>query len=415
MVSAGPDAIIWSSKKDTFPFIGGVASLCLSWVFSPVLGALLAAALFFLLRLLVLRRDNAYQRAFFVLPIFVFLTFFMITVRCRAAGLGGSEGGTRQRSPAARLPHRGSRSPACLTRPPTPHPHPTTARSSLSRRAARALIGRAPPTARRPGLRPAWAPAPRSSPSAGRCAARVGGRRGAGALWPGVWCRAAHGCVWCRSPTARATAHPPPPCSAPTQPTKQIWVVKRRVAQDLKAAGLDLPTDAAAASAAGMEAGAAADAKAAVAGAGSEGDEAALDAERHAEMATPNRLQQFRKSRMWTAVTHSSNVDIHEVRAALRCAARCALRCAACFFFFLGGCMRAACCAGDGMHSRTAAARARPQRAARVPGSRSLTPLPAPSVPLPRWWRRTQRSTPCTSTQRSSTSAPRACSSERFI
>ncbi len=39
----------------------GVASLCLSWVFSPVLGALLAAFLFFWLRLLVLRHENAYQ------------------------------------------------------------------------------------------------------------------------------------------------------------------------------------------------------------------------------------------------------------------------------------------------------------------------------------------------------------------
>jgi sodium-dependent phosphate transporter len=80
MVSAGPDAVIWSSSKDTFPYIGGVASLCLSWVFSPVLGALLAAFLFFWLRLLVLRHENAYQRAFYVLPVFVGATFFMITI-----------------------------------------------------------------------------------------------------------------------------------------------------------------------------------------------------------------------------------------------------------------------------------------------------------------------------------------------
>ena len=55
----------------------GVASLCLSWVFSPLLGGLLAAFLFFFLRLLVLRSPNSYKRAFYVLPIFVFLTFFM--------------------------------------------------------------------------------------------------------------------------------------------------------------------------------------------------------------------------------------------------------------------------------------------------------------------------------------------------
>lgn len=36
---------------------------------SPILGGVLAFTLFFLLRLIVLRHDNAYQRAFFVLPI----------------------------------------------------------------------------------------------------------------------------------------------------------------------------------------------------------------------------------------------------------------------------------------------------------------------------------------------------------
>ena len=57
-----------------------MASLCLSWVFSPVLGGVLAALLFFLLRLTVLRAPNAYKRAFYVLPLFVFLTFFMICI-----------------------------------------------------------------------------------------------------------------------------------------------------------------------------------------------------------------------------------------------------------------------------------------------------------------------------------------------
>lgn len=68
--SVSPPPLLLSPHQDTFPFIGGVASLCLSWIFSPVLGAALAAVLFFLLRTFVLRHDNAYKRAFFVLPIF---------------------------------------------------------------------------------------------------------------------------------------------------------------------------------------------------------------------------------------------------------------------------------------------------------------------------------------------------------
>ena len=55
----------------------GVSSIVLSWLFSPLLTGALAAALFALLRALVLRSPHAYRRAFFVLPVFVFITFFM--------------------------------------------------------------------------------------------------------------------------------------------------------------------------------------------------------------------------------------------------------------------------------------------------------------------------------------------------
>jgi phosphate/sulfate permease len=54
-----------------------MSSIILSWLFSPILTALLSASLFALLRCLVLRSPNAYHRAYYVLPFFVFLTFFM--------------------------------------------------------------------------------------------------------------------------------------------------------------------------------------------------------------------------------------------------------------------------------------------------------------------------------------------------
>lgn len=55
----------------------GVSSIALSWVFSPVLTGLLALSLFVVLRALVLRSPHAYKRAYFVLPVFIFITFFM--------------------------------------------------------------------------------------------------------------------------------------------------------------------------------------------------------------------------------------------------------------------------------------------------------------------------------------------------
>jgi sodium-dependent phosphate transporter len=54
-----------------------MSSIILSWVFSPILSAALSALLFALLRALVLRSPDSYRRAFCVLPLCVFGTFFM--------------------------------------------------------------------------------------------------------------------------------------------------------------------------------------------------------------------------------------------------------------------------------------------------------------------------------------------------
>ncbi|EFN59965.1 hypothetical protein CHLNCDRAFT_133070 [Chlorella variabilis] len=80
MVTVGPQSVNWSEHTDTFPFLGGMSSILLSWLFSPVLTAALSATLFALLRYFVLRSPHAYRRAFLVLPIAVFVTFFMISL-----------------------------------------------------------------------------------------------------------------------------------------------------------------------------------------------------------------------------------------------------------------------------------------------------------------------------------------------
>lgn len=51
----------------------------LSWLFSPILAALAALILFVLIRTFVLRAQNAFQRSIFLLPLFTFLTFFVVT------------------------------------------------------------------------------------------------------------------------------------------------------------------------------------------------------------------------------------------------------------------------------------------------------------------------------------------------
>jgi sodium-dependent phosphate transporter len=51
----------------------------LSWLFSPILSAVSAFLLFGAIRTFVLRSENAYKRSMVLLPVFVFLTFFVVT------------------------------------------------------------------------------------------------------------------------------------------------------------------------------------------------------------------------------------------------------------------------------------------------------------------------------------------------
>lgn len=58
---------------------GPCSSQVLSWVFSPLLAGFFAIVLFFFTRLIVLRSPRAYERSIYMLPIFVFATFYLCT------------------------------------------------------------------------------------------------------------------------------------------------------------------------------------------------------------------------------------------------------------------------------------------------------------------------------------------------
>lgn len=48
-------------------------------MFSPILAAASASLLFLVIRTFILRHDNAYKRSLVLLPVFVFVTFFVVT------------------------------------------------------------------------------------------------------------------------------------------------------------------------------------------------------------------------------------------------------------------------------------------------------------------------------------------------
>ena len=60
-----------------FPFISGVSVIVASWFVSPLLAGVMAYALFWVLRVLVLRSKNSAVRSIYVLPILLFVTIFV--------------------------------------------------------------------------------------------------------------------------------------------------------------------------------------------------------------------------------------------------------------------------------------------------------------------------------------------------
>ena len=89
VTAKGFNSVVWYSHTNTFPYCGGVTSIVLSWVFSPILSALAAMILFLSIRTCVLRRQNSYFLSLWLLPLFTALTFwiatFFIVQKVRAA------------------------------------------------------------------------------------------------------------------------------------------------------------------------------------------------------------------------------------------------------------------------------------------------------------------------------------------
>ncbi|KAK9815735.1 hypothetical protein WJX72_008727 [[Myrmecia] bisecta] len=80
IVIRGGDSVMWSKHKATFPYIDGMLPVFLSWIVSPVLSGIFAIILFGFVRTFVLRARQSFQRALWLLPFLLGLTFFIITV-----------------------------------------------------------------------------------------------------------------------------------------------------------------------------------------------------------------------------------------------------------------------------------------------------------------------------------------------
>ena len=92
MTIKGSDCVIWYAEKSTFPYVGGVSGIVLSWFISPIMSAIISGLLYFITRHFVLRRKDSFRRTFMSMPIFVGLTltlntFFIIYKGAKGLGL----------------------------------------------------------------------------------------------------------------------------------------------------------------------------------------------------------------------------------------------------------------------------------------------------------------------------------------
>ena len=91
----GPECVIWYVKKESFPYIGGVSGIVLSWVISPLFSALLASLLFGGLRSGLLRLKNSFNMSIYVFPFITgscvtLNTFYIIYKGAKGLGLNNT-------------------------------------------------------------------------------------------------------------------------------------------------------------------------------------------------------------------------------------------------------------------------------------------------------------------------------------
>ena len=92
MVLKGADCVTWYKPMDTFPYIGGVSGIVLSWLVSPLFSAAFSSILFATIRQFVLRSKNSFNRTTYVFPLLIgsvmtLNAFFIVYKGAKGLGL----------------------------------------------------------------------------------------------------------------------------------------------------------------------------------------------------------------------------------------------------------------------------------------------------------------------------------------
>ena len=73
----GSDCVIWYKTKDTFPYVGGVSGMIISWFVSPLLSGIISSCLYYITRLLILRKKYEDKYIYYAFPLLISTTILL--------------------------------------------------------------------------------------------------------------------------------------------------------------------------------------------------------------------------------------------------------------------------------------------------------------------------------------------------
>ena len=73
----GSDCVIWYVSKDTFPYVGGVIGMVISWFVSPILSGLISSSLYITIRYYILRKKYEDKYIYYGFPLLVGITMLL--------------------------------------------------------------------------------------------------------------------------------------------------------------------------------------------------------------------------------------------------------------------------------------------------------------------------------------------------
>ena len=95
----GSNCVIWYKARDTFPYVGGVSGMVLSWFISPILSGLISSSLYGIIRVTILRKKYEDKYIYYGFPLLVGITmllnsFFIFYKGAKGIGLDDTPLGT---------------------------------------------------------------------------------------------------------------------------------------------------------------------------------------------------------------------------------------------------------------------------------------------------------------------------------